>query len=157
MEKKYIILILLIILLIILIKFTKCSENFESDINYRPLTTNYLNSLYTITEIDDVVSSIIFDKNSEYAKIYELEDIFNEKYYNIYLNNTILKYVDGDKIDFYLDSADNIALLSEFYKLYKTSDNKLFYKVNDAKKYLTIKDIIVTLSNNENDATIWNL
>ncbi len=157
MEKKYIILILLIILLIILIKFTKCSENFESDINYRPLTTNYLNSLYTITEIDDVVSSIIFDKNSEYAKIYELEDIFNEKYYNIYLNNTILKYVDGDKIDFYLDSADNIALLSEFYKLYKTSDNKLFYKVNDAKKYLTIKDIKVTLSNNENDATIWNL
>ena len=157
MEKKYIILILLIILLIILIKFTKCSENFESDINYRPLTTNYLNSLYTITEIDDIVLSIIFNKNLEYAKIYELEDIFNEKYYNIYLKNTILKYVDGDKIDFYLDSADNIALLSEYYKLYKTYDNKLFYKVKDEKKYLTMKDINIILTNNENDATIWNL
>jgi hypothetical protein len=157
MEKKYIILILLIILLIILIKFTKCGENFESYINYRPLTTNYLNSLYTITEIDDIVLSIIFNKNLEYAKIYELEDIFNEKYYNIYLKNTILKYVGGDKIDFYLDSADNIALLSEYYKLYKTNDNKLFYKVKDEKKYLTIKDINVILTNDENDATIWNL
>ena len=157
MDKKCIIIILLIILLVILIKFTKCNENFESDINYKPLTTNYLNTLYTITENDDIVYTIIFDNNSDYAKIYELEDIFNEKYYNIYFKNTILKYVDGDKIDFYLDSADNIALLSEYYKLYKTSDNKLFYKVNDTKKYLTIKDINVILSDNENDGTIWNL
>ena len=118
MEKKYIILILITILLVILIFFTKCSENFESDINYRPLTTNIFNVLYTIYENNDIVLLTNFNNDSVYAKIYELENILNEKYYNIYLNNEILKYVNGDKIDFYLDSADNISEFTELYRLF---------------------------------------
>jgi hypothetical protein len=159
MEKKYIILILITILLVILIFFTKCSENFESDINYRPLTTNIFNVLYTIYENNDIVLLTNFNNDSVYAKIYEFENIFNEKYYNIYLNNEILKYVNGDKIDFHLDSADNISEFTELYRLYKTPNNKLHYTINNQNKFLAIDKNninLLILSNNEEDGITWN-
>lgn len=159
MEKKYIILILIITLLVILIFFTKNCENFESDINYRPLTTKIFNILYTVYENNDIVLLTKFNNDSDYAKIYELENIFNEKYYNIYFKNEILKYIKDDKIDFYLDGADNISEFTELYRLYKTPNNKLHYTINNQNKFLAIdKNNINTLilTNNEEDGIIWN-
>jgi hypothetical protein len=158
MEKKYIILILIIIYFA-LVLFVKCNENFESNVNYKPLTTNISNILYSIDKKDNVVLLTNFNKDLDYSKIYELENIFNEKYYNIYLKDNILKYIDEKKIGFILDGAQNISSFPEFYKLYKTFNNKLYYKINNQNKYLVFdKNNIktITLSYNEEDGIIWN-
>ena len=159
MEKNNIILILVIILLVILIFFTKCGENFESAINYKPLTTNIFNVLYTIYENNDIVLLTNFNNDSDYAKIYELENIFNEKYYNIYFKDNILKYINDEKIDFYLDSAQNISEFYQNYRFYKSPNNKLYYTINNQNKYLAIDKNninVLKLSNNEEDAITWN-
>jgi hypothetical protein len=102
--------------------------------------------------------------NSIYAKIYEFENIFKEKYYNIYINDKILKYInDGGNdynLKFMLDDANTIVNLKEFYNLYKTDNNKLYFIIDNNKLYLTIDKNasgVLLITNNEIDALVWNL
>ena len=156
MEKKNIILILIIIFFILVLSI-KCNENFENNIINKPLLTNISNSIYCIDKKDELIKIKNFDINSNYGKIYELENIDKQKYYYIYLNEEILKYIDDKKIFLVMDGSHIISSFPEFYKLYKTSNNKLYYLIKNQNKYLALdknnKNIV--LSNNEEEGIIW--
>jgi hypothetical protein len=160
MEKKIIILILTIILLIILIFSKNSYEYFDNKIIYKPLTTEISNSIYSFKENDNHnLELILFNSDSEYSKIYEYKDIFENVYYNIYFDTKILKYNDG-RVKFFISTPNEISNEPDAYKFYKTSLNKLYIKINDQNKYLSLNKSnlnIITLSDNEQEGIIWNL
>jgi hypothetical protein len=160
MEKKYIIFILLIIFLIVIFS-VNCNENFESIINYKPLITNISDKQYCINiNNNEKIILTNFNEKSDCAKIYELYNIKNEKIYNIYLNDKILRYTIEKNINFVNTKSSTIASFYDYFNLYKTSSNKLYYIDNNKNRYLALdkennKNII--LSDKEEDGIIWIL
>jgi hypothetical protein len=155
MEKKHIILVLIIIFFILILS-VKCNENFESNFNNKPLTTKISNNLYCI--IDKYNNPLLqnYEVNSDYAKIYEFYNINNIIYYNVYFNEKILRYIDQNKVYFVADEAEDISKFPDYYKLYKTNDNKLYYIINNINRYLSIDNNKFILSDNEKNGVIWN-
>jgi len=157
MQKKYVILILLIIFFLVILS-VKCSENFESSINNKPLITDISNTLYCVNYKDEMVVLSNYNEKSDCAKIYELYDLKNEKIYNLYLNDKILKYIDNKNIKFLATNTKSILSNLEYFRLYKTPNNKLYYIINNQNKYLSLDaNNYLVISDKEENGIIWIL
>lgn len=133
----------------------RCNENFESTIN-KLITTNISNTVYYINQENEKI--ILTNYKSNDAKINEFDTIKNEKIYNIYLNDKILRYNDDKNIRFVPFKPAGVKSFIEYFRLYKTTNNKLYFNIENKNKYLSInkednKNIVT--SDNEEDGIIW--
>lgn len=151
----------------------KLEENFKVEEKFKPLITTFLNNKLTLEDfIDNKKNKFIKFKpysNNDYAIIIENEDIYKIKYYYIYINNMILSYqekvlnkldTDNSNYNLKLMIPDNEAIngLFDKYRLYKTTNNKLYFIIDNVYKYLSIDKLTNYLNTveNESDALTWN-
>jgi hypothetical protein len=139
---KYLIVFLIIVLIIIyfLKKYENENENFNTLQSQTNLLTVSLGIKYTIIGRDNnKVELINFPTSITPAVVYTLYDnIKQQNYYYIYNHGKIMTYING-KVYFNQSSVDTITspTYSYNYKLYKTSDNKLYYFIGNTNMYLT--------------------
>ena len=139
---KYLIVFLIIILIIIyfLKKYENENENFNTLQSQTNLLTVSLGIKYTIIGGDNnKVELINFPTSITPAVVYTLYDnIKKQNYYYIYNHGKIMTHLNG-KIYFNHASVDTIMLPNFSFncKLYKTSDNKLYYLIGNTNMYLT--------------------
>jgi len=171
------ILCLLIVVLIIILIFTNCdkkiiiekniikNENFKVEQQIKPLISTFLNGSYTLEDYADnnqnkFIKFKLYNNDNNYAKIIENEDNSN-KYYYIYINNLILSYNNLEiEYNLKLMIPDEEAINGLFfkYRLYKNSNNKLFFLINNTYQYLSIDTITNYLNTTEDEskALSWN-
>lgn len=137
---KYFIGFLIAILIIIYFLIKYENENFEASLSQTNLLTDILGVKYTIIGGDNnKVELINFPTRIIPAVIYtNVDNINQQNYYYIYNHGKIMTYVNGN-VYFNQSSVDTIISpnYSFNYKLYKTSDNKLYYLIVDTMMYLT--------------------
>jgi hypothetical protein len=137
---KYLIVFLIIVLIIIYFLKKHENENFNTLQSQTNLLTYILDIKYTIIgEDNNKVELINFPTSITPAVVYTLYDnIKQQNYYYIYNHGKIMTYVNG-KIFFNHASVDEIISPNFSFncKLYKTSDNKLYYFIANTIMYLT--------------------
>lgn len=161
---KYFIGFLIVILVIIYFLIKNENENFDTLIKENIILTNILNVQYTIIGGDgNKVLLISFPTRDTPATIYKiLDDIKQENYYYIYNNGKIMSCID-DKLYFNQTKVNIITSSNDSYKykLYKTSDDKLYFLINNKMMYLSAskKDFAIELGITADikQALIWQL
>ena len=137
---KYFIGFLIAILIIIYFLIKYENENFDTSLSQTNLLTTILNDKYTIIGGDkNKVELINFPTRIIPAVVYtNVDNINQQNYYYIYNHGKIMTYVNGN-VYFNQSSVDAIISpnFSFNFKLYKTSDNKLYYLIGDTMMYLT--------------------
>ena len=161
---KYFIGFLIVILVIIYFLIKNENENFETLSKQNNILTNILKENYTIIGGDNnKVLLISFPTRATPAIVYtHFDDIKQENYYYIYNNGKIMSYID-DELYFNQTSVDTITSpnYSYKYKLYKTSDDKLYFLINNSMMYLSASKknftIELGITTNSKQALIWTL
>ena len=137
---KYFIGFLIAILIIIYFLIKYENENFEASLSQTNLLTDILGVKYTVIGGDNnKVELINFPTRIIPAVVYtNIDNINQQNYYYIYNHGKIMTYVNGN-VYFNQSSVDTITSpnYSYNYKLYKTSDNKLYYSIANTIMYLT--------------------
>jgi hypothetical protein len=91
-----------------------------------------------------------------------VDDTTQENYYYIYNNGKIMSCINNE---LYFNETDVDVIISpnysSNYKVYKTSNNKLYYLINNTKMYLTAIPekftIRLKITSDEKHALIWEL
>ena len=161
---KYFIGFLIVILVIIYFLIKNENENFETLSKQNNILTNILKENYTIIGGDNnKVLLISFPTRATPVTIYTIYDDINKKnYYYIYSKDKIMTYVNGK---LYFNQANINTITSPNYslynKLYKTTDNKFYFFIDNSMMYLTASKINyaieLELTKDSNSALIWEL
>jgi hypothetical protein len=161
---KYLIGLLIVILVIIYFMIMNKNEQFDNLLKQNNIFTNILNDKYTIIGGDNnKVLLISFPTRATPVNVYTIyNDIQQQNYYYIYNNDKIMTYVNGE---LYFNQANVDTVTSPNYsaynKLYKTTDNKLYFLINNSMMYLTASKknyaIELQVTTDTNAALIWEL
>ncbi len=137
------------------------NEKFDNLIKQNILFTNILNDKYTIVGEENKAVLISFPNRAITSNIYTIyDDTLKKNYYYIYNNDKIMTYVDGDiffnQFDVNIVASSNY---SAYNKLYKTTDNKLYFLINNLMMYLTASrknySLELHTTADTNSALIW--
>jgi hypothetical protein len=138
---KYFIGFLIAILIIIYFLIKYENENFETSpsLSQSNLITNILGDKYTVIGGNqNKVLLVRFPSSIIPVIIYtNFDNINQQNYYYIYNNGKIMTYLNNN-VYFNQASVETISSpnYSYNYKLYKTSDNKLYYLIANDMMYL---------------------
>ena len=140
---KYFIGFLIAILIIIYFLIKYENENFEtspslsSSLSQSNLITNILGDKYTVIGGNqNKVLLVRFPSSIIPVIIYtNFDNINQQNYYYIYNNAKIMTYINNN-VYFNQASVETIINYSYNYKLYKTSDNKLYFLIDNNMMYL---------------------